>query len=371
MEWSAQTSSLIQRKLARIIIHLPYFYLSSHWLMNRLILIGRLLITISSTSWYVLLPLSHSYRLAQDIDTTQFPSLRDVQEQRWETLFLTRWSNLLLHPLIRDDLYHLWQGLQHKLWPQSVRIFSIYRSIATQANLKARRVWTPEDRFTAYPWASEHHLGTTIDLEFVRGHRAGVQWLKTNAYRYWFIQSLPAHCESITRIPQEDRHRRWIGRDLASLFWTASSGNTQLCLQTFLERLDEFDVIIPEKMWSLERRDARHLGLSDHEIRQMSSISCDTSWYKTQKQCDKQTWLITLWPLLLPPTSQLVRMDSGRHLIEDRWRYWVSLGRLTPFRRDPSRYHTPSTALLFATTPRPSTRQTTPRQEQWATLRLW
>lgn len=340
--------------------------------MAFLVILGLLILTTSYTAWYVLLPLSNTYHLAHDVDTTHFLSLSQVQAQRGKQLFLTRWSNLLLHPLISDDLYQLWHGLTDELWPQSVRIFSLYRSIQTQAILKARRQWTQQYRFTASPWASEHHLGTTIDIEFIRNHHAGFQWLKNNAYRYGFIQSFPSHCKPITGIPEEQWHWRWIGKDLAWLFWKISSGNTTLCLQTFLERLHEFDIISSENIWHFDHREARQIGLSEDEIEQLKMIwDCNhQASHLAQRACEKKSWLITLWPLLLPSTTPMILTDTGWHIIENRGRYRVILGRLTPFRRDPSIYHTPSTALLFASTPWSSDRHA-PHQAQAPSIRLW
>jgi D-alanyl-D-alanine carboxypeptidase len=94
------------------------------------------------------------------------------------------------------------------------RVSSAYRSfehqVRTFASLEAAMGHDEALRSAARPGHSEHHLGTTIDIE------GGEAWLAANAWRYGFVMSYPPeHSPETTCYKPEPWHFRYIGRDAA------------------------------------------------------------------------------------------------------------------------------------------------------------
>jgi len=85
----------------------------------------------------------------------------------------------------------------------------------------------------AEPGASEHQLGTTVDLTDASIGYAGVddrfansdggRWLEQNAQRYGFVMSYPKGKERITGYKYEPWHWRFVGKDIATVLYNQNA----------------------------------------------------------------------------------------------------------------------------------------------------
>lgn len=97
---------------------------------------------------------------------------------------------------------------------------SAYRSYATQA-----RLYRGDHVLTAMPGASEHQSGLAVDLAVTRkgrlvrgygfGSSAAGRWVRRHAAEYGFILRYPNHQKTITGIPSEPWHFRYVGTKVA------------------------------------------------------------------------------------------------------------------------------------------------------------
>jgi D-alanyl-D-alanine carboxypeptidase len=97
-------------------------------------------------------------------------------------------------------------------------VASGYRTAADQQQL-----WddSPDRSYVQRPGRSEHQTGLAVDLADLKvgegdfgASRAG-RWLAKNAWRHGFILRYPAGKESVTGIPYEAWHFRYVGRAVA------------------------------------------------------------------------------------------------------------------------------------------------------------
>jgi D-alanyl-D-alanine carboxypeptidase len=272
------------------------------------------------------------------IDTSPFVSIDDLNRDVWYALFLTRWGNHLLNPIIVPDFLDLGHRLTSLFGPGSVRIFSLFRSIKNQRILKNTRRWTWLYRYTAFPGESEHHLWTAIDFEFLRSASLAKNRMRDHAWEYWFIQSFPHHCKVITGIPAEDWHYRRIGKELAALFWKVSAANTTLCLQQFLQQLWDYDIMIAWADKPLIR--AKQRWLSEKDYRFVRAIEASWSWFLSfctnhpliMRACEIAEKKIRVGLVTVDPESFLYEIDPWKVLLLDqRLLYWKVLWTITPF----------------------------------------
>lgn len=87
------------------------------------------------------------------------------------------------------------------------------------------------------PGYSEHHTGLAIDLNTVSeefGKTAEYAWLKSNAWKYGFVQRYEAEKEDITGIAEECWHFRYVGTEHAERMQVQ-----RLCLEEYLDQLRE------------------------------------------------------------------------------------------------------------------------------------
>ncbi|MGH2429174.1 MAG: D-alanyl-D-alanine carboxypeptidase family protein [Candidatus Limnocylindria bacterium] len=114
-----------------------------------------------------------------------------------------------------------------------LRIYSAYRSYATQQAVFARKVaelgYEAALLRSARPGHSEHQLGTTIDVSNTPGAWA---WLADNAWRYGWVMSYPSGKTSVTCYIHEPWHYRYVGRERA-----ASIRASGLTLREYLWRI--------------------------------------------------------------------------------------------------------------------------------------
>lgn len=84
----------------------------------------------------------------------------------------------------------------------------------------------------AKPGASEHQLGTTVDLTDASigyrgvddhfGNSDGGKWLLANAYKYGFIMSYPKGKKRLTGYKYEPWHWRFVGADIATALYNSN-----------------------------------------------------------------------------------------------------------------------------------------------------
>ncbi len=105
-----------------------------------------------------------------------------------------------------------------------------YRSYGTQkttySNYLARNNGV-DDGISSPPGASEHQSGFAIDILSVSYNNSNqymndsfyqtpeAQWMEANCYSYGFILRYPKDQESITKVPYEPWHLRYVGREIA------------------------------------------------------------------------------------------------------------------------------------------------------------
>jgi D-alanyl-D-alanine carboxypeptidase len=91
--------------------------------------------------------------------------------------------------------------------------------------------------FVALPGHSEHHTGLAADISYngvnIQTSTQGA-WLKDNAYQYGFILRYPQNKESITQIPYEPWHYRYVGQPHAYYCW-----KNALVLEEYIDFLKE------------------------------------------------------------------------------------------------------------------------------------
>jgi D-alanyl-D-alanine carboxypeptidase len=98
---------------------------------------------------------------------------------------------------------------------------SAYRSYATQ-----RSIYRPGMTLTAPAGASEHQTGLAADLGAKKGKRvirgygfgrsAAGKWVARHAVQFGFIIRYPRKRQSITKIPYEPWHVRYVGAEVAA-----------------------------------------------------------------------------------------------------------------------------------------------------------
>mgnify|MGYP001598800012 FL=1 len=90
----------------------------------------------------------------------------------------------------------------------------------------------------AEPGASEHQLGTTVDLTDASIRYAGVddrfgnsdggKWLSQNAHKYGFVMSYPKGKEKTTGYKYEPWHWRFVGKDIATAIYNQNTTFNEL-----------------------------------------------------------------------------------------------------------------------------------------------
>lgn len=122
-------------------------------------------------------------------------------------------------------------------------VSSAYRSYSYQKTLFARYVAEMGEkeaiRVSAPPGASQHQLGTAMDLGSITDAFATTsagKWMASNAGRYGFSLSFPKGLEAVTGYVWESWHYRFIGKDAVAL-QDEYFGGVQHYLMLFLDSL--------------------------------------------------------------------------------------------------------------------------------------
>lgn len=120
-------------------------------------------------------------------------------------------------------------------------ISSAYRSYAYQKDVFARNVAELGEkealRVSARPGASQHQLGTVVDLGSITNAFAATaagKWVAANAGRFGFSLSFPQGLESVTGYDWESWHYRFIG-EAALALQQEYFGGVQHYLMLFLD----------------------------------------------------------------------------------------------------------------------------------------
>lgn len=158
--------------------------------------------------------------------------------------FKTNKQNAQLRTVILDDLKELFADSKKN--GIELTIISAYRSFDVQKIVynKWKKILGEKEAkmVSAYPGASQHQLGTTIDFNMLNEKFAETKegkWLSKNAYKYGFILSYPAGLEEITGYNYEPWHYRYIGKSAALLVYKYFHNNLELFLNWYWNnRLD-------------------------------------------------------------------------------------------------------------------------------------
>jgi len=122
----------------------------------------------------------------------------------------------------------------------NLSILSGYRSFEKQKDIYENWIKTlgelEANRVSAFPGASQHQLGTTIDfnsLDFSFAETKEGKWLLNNSYKFGFILSYPKDMEEITGYRYEPWHFRYIGTDAANLVYNYFNNSLELFLKWY------------------------------------------------------------------------------------------------------------------------------------------
>ena len=154
-------------------------------------------------------------------------------------------SHPLPHDWVPDDLVDLWEQQRHFLLPgrreflarvtfeaanalfaeaeavgfDDFDVRSGYRDPERQAALYAAN---PNPGMVAKPGQSEHQTGLAFDVGIWKGpflsaaNGSHCAWMAEHCWEHGFIVRYPAGKESITGVPAEPWHLRYVGRDVAA-----------------------------------------------------------------------------------------------------------------------------------------------------------
>ncbi len=133
-------------------------------------------------------------------------------------------KKLILRKIILPDLIKMFgDAASEKIY---LKIISAYRSYEEQKNVYLQwiKILGEEEakRVSAVPGASQHQLGTTVDINSLDISFAKTKegkWLNENAYKYGFIMSYPEGQEDLTGYRFEPWHYRYIGKDASILVY--------------------------------------------------------------------------------------------------------------------------------------------------------
>lgn len=140
----------------------------------------------------------------------------------WLYLVNSKW-NLQLRKEALWNLQILAQDFYNE-FSTKINVISAYRSYDYQVWIKNR--WC-SDKFCAKAWFSEHQTWLAVDLWEASSEKSFLsnknyakyfEWLKQNAYKYWFHNTYQKWLEIDTYVV-EPWHWRYLWVDLASLLW--------------------------------------------------------------------------------------------------------------------------------------------------------
>ncbi len=145
-----------------------------------------------------------------------------------------------LRKLILSDLIDMYNAANSE--NIILKIVSAYRSYEDQKNIFSQWEKTlgveEAKRVSAVAGASQHQLGTTVDLnslEISFGNTNEGKWLAENAYKYGFIMSYPEGQEELTGYKYEPWHFRYIGKDAALLVYKYFDNKLEIFLNWYWE----------------------------------------------------------------------------------------------------------------------------------------
>lgn len=137
-----------------------------------------------------------------------------------------------------EDLYRAAKKASHTIFSVSgYRPYSLQK-IIFDSEVK-REGYDKAIKFVAFPGASEHQSGLTMDvsspqlngaLEQSFGETEAGKWLAKNAHKYGFIIRYPKDKEHITKYSYEPWHLRYLGNDFAAYLYKEN-----LCMEEYFD----------------------------------------------------------------------------------------------------------------------------------------
>ena len=99
------------------------------------------------------------------------------------------------------------------------------------AGMSSSEAWADMTSRVAEVGASEHHLGTAVDLS------GGYWWLEQHSWEFGFIRRYPPYKRSVTGIIYEPWHYRYVGKELAKAIYDSG-----LCMEEYMEQLQQGNI---------------------------------------------------------------------------------------------------------------------------------
>ena len=185
--------------------------------------------TTTSSDWRLLLvnsthPLADDYsvdltelRNGQSVDTRILSDLQEMFDAaRSEDIY----------PIV-SDAYRTRED-QQTLMDDEIQNYEDEGYSSEEASSKAEQV-------IAKPGTSEHETGLAIDIagddDYDQDTDSVLEWMNSNAYKYGFILRYPSGKESVTGVPAEDNHYRYVGKETAQVMHDQG-----ICLEEYLSQ---------------------------------------------------------------------------------------------------------------------------------------
>jgi len=153
-------------------------------------------------------------------------------------------NNIPVRKIILKDFYLMDTDYYKKYWKHII-INSWYRSLKEQTEIynNYKKIYWVNQKYATIPWFSEHHIWTAIDIKkYIIYDKNGkiivnnYDWLKKNAWKYWFIQSYNENCKQFW-INNEDWHYRWIWISFSNKWKNWEYSNKDKCNILFIKNL--------------------------------------------------------------------------------------------------------------------------------------
>lgn len=183
----------------------------------------------TSTDWRLLL-VNSSHPIANDysVDLTELRNGQSV-----DTRILSDLQEMFdaarsedIYPIV-SDAYRT-RDEQQALMDDTIQNYEDEGYSADEAKSKAEAV-------IAAPGTSEHETGLAIDIsgdeDYGQDTDSVLEWMNNNAYKYGFVLRYPSGKESVTGVPAEDNHYRYVGKEAAQVMHDQG-----ICLEEYLSQ---------------------------------------------------------------------------------------------------------------------------------------
>ncbi len=192
--------------------------------------------------YQILVNYQNEYTFDGDFDIKPFYGNKNTSYKVSDTLvsfdmYAMGWCNKMMEALAAD------------LGNGDALVNSSYRTMEQQENIYAYYLDKYGEEYAqlyvAIPGYSEHHTGLAVDFTVYTNNGESYtfddkpeypEWLKTNGYKYGFIQRYPSDKTDFTKIAYENWHYRYVGKPHA--FYMVKNN---LCFEEYIDFLRKFE----------------------------------------------------------------------------------------------------------------------------------